>query len=162
MENFLGSAKVKWFDKNGVLWEAACEGSHMCNSDQLCFKGFLAQYMSLTTLMAPYTADGIFPLLASSAVTAGTHCTWGTNSTMCSGYWTQTPDPSEYVAAVGPQMSALNLFNANMLNPVFLGLTTGPGTTVVTNTTGGTSQGNPNAGANQPSITMFPPFIFLS
>jgi hypothetical protein len=65
---------------------------------------------------------------------------------MCSGYWTKDPDPSEYTAAVGPQMSALNLFNANLLHPSHLVNTN---TTVATNSTGGTSQGNPNAGSGQ-------------
>jgi mannan endo-1,6-alpha-mannosidase len=110
--------------------------------------------MALATLLAPYTADEIFPLLASTAIAAGQHCTWGANSTMCSGYWTQTPTPSEYVAAVGPQMSALNVFNANMLNPSFMAAGLG-NTTVVTNTTGGTSQGNPDAGSEQPTFTMY-------
>lgn len=154
MDSFLAAAKVKWFNQNGVLWEAACEGSQLCDTDQLCFKGFLAQYMGLTAILAPYTADGIFSLLATSAVAVGQHCMWGTNSTMCSGYWTQTPTPSEYIAGVGPQMSALNVFNANMLNPLFAAAGAG-NATVVTNSTGGTSQGNPDAGSQQPTLTMY-------
>ena len=102
--------------------------------------------MALTALLVPSTGNIIFPLLASSATAAGQHCIWDSSGTMCSGYWTQSPDPSEYITALGPQMSALNLFNANLLHPSHM---VNVNTTVATNFTGGTSQGDPNAGSGQ-------------
>ena len=137
------AASSEWFD-NGILWEPACERYQGCNTDQLCFKGFLAQYMGLATIMAPGIADEIFPLLASSAVAAGTHCESGSTGTMCSPYWTKDFDHA-FTPTVGAQMTALNLFNANMINPRLSRI---DGTVIVTNTTGGTSPGNPQAGPN--------------
>lgn len=64
---------------------------------------------------------------------------------MCSGYWTNAPDPSEYQPALGPQITALNLFNANLLGPQHLNGTT----YVASNNTGGTSIGDPNGGSGQ-------------
>ena len=144
VDGFLTALQPRWF-QNGTLWEAACEPTRACDPDQLCFKGFLAQYMALTALLIPSTAPTIFPLLASSALVVGNHCIWDQTGQMCSGYWTLAPNSSEYSAAVGPQMSALNLFNANLLNPEFVI----PNTTVASNGSGGTSLGNPSAGSGQ-------------
>ena len=145
VDRFITSFQSRWF-QNGTIWEAACEQTHSCNTDQFCFKGFLAQYMALTALLIPSTGNIIFLLLASSASATAQHCIWDSSGTMCSGYWTQSPDPSEYITAVGPQMSALNLFNANLLHP---GHMVNVNTTVATNLTGGTSLGDPNAGSGQ-------------
>ena len=100
--------------------------------------------MSLATLMVPDIASEIFPVLASSAAAAGTHCVGGATGTMCDPYWT-TPYNASFTPAVGAQMTALNLFNANILNPEF-SLTNA---SLVTNNTGGTSPGNPGGGTSQ-------------
>jgi mannan endo-1,6-alpha-mannosidase len=102
------------------------------------FKGFLAQYLALVTRMAPYTTDDINALLQSSATAAASHCNAGTNGTMCTMFWTVNDGPA--TLGVGQQMSALNVFNANLLKFV------SNSATVVTSSSGGTSQGNPNAG----------------
>jgi hypothetical protein len=71
---------------------------------------------------------------------------------MCSGYWLRDPDPSEYTPAVGPQMSALNLFNANLLHPAYIG---NGNVMVASNSTGGISLGDPNAGSGQLPIPRY-------
>ena len=102
----------------------------------MCFKGFLAQYMALTTQLAPYTTATLQPLLATSATAAGNYCDQGTNDTQCTMWWTGAAGPA--TLGVGQQMSALNVFNANMMQ--FMS------TSVTTANDGGTSQGNPDAG----------------
>lgn len=100
--------------------------------------------MGLATLMAPQIAETIFPLLASSAVAAGNHCAGGSTGTMCNPYWTVEFNDT-FTPAVGAQMTALNVFNANLLNPVF---NVTAGSSIVTTDSGGTSPGNPDAGSN--------------
>lgn len=136
--NSLISAAQERFFANGVLWEPACETNFNCDKDQFCFKGFLAQYMATTTQLASYTAGTINPLLATTASTAAKFCNQGANNTQCTMWWTTNSGP--LTIGVGQQMSALNVFNANMLK--FMKTSS-----VTTANSGGTSQGNPNAGS---------------
>lgn len=137
MDSLLGAAKSKFFS-NGIIYEPACETGFTCNIDQMNFKGFLAQYLALVTRMAPYTTDEINALLQTSATAAAAHCNAGTNGTMCTMFWTVNDGPA--TLGVGQQMSALNVFNANLLKYV------STSAQVVTSSSGGTSQGKPDAG----------------
>jgi mannan endo-1,6-alpha-mannosidase len=142
---FITAAQVKFF-QNGVIWEPACETNFNCDNDQFCFKGFLAQYMALATQLAPFSSAQIQPLLESSAKAAAQYCDIGTNLSMCIMWWTGADGP--VTTGVGQQMSALNVFNANMVK--FTEIGSGNGTSgggLSTSSTGGTSQGNPNAGS---------------
>jgi mannan endo-1,6-alpha-mannosidase len=93
--------------------------------------------MGLVSHMAPYTAAPINTLLASSAIAAANHCIYGTNGTQCNMFWTTDQGPA--TLGVGQQMSALNVFNANMMKFT--------SQAVVTSNSGGTSVGDPNAGS---------------
>jgi mannan endo-1,6-alpha-mannosidase len=138
VDALLAAAKSKFFN-NGTIWEPACEPpGQSCDPDQTTFKGFLAQYLALVARLVPYTATEIYPLLESSALAAGNHCNVGTSGQMCSMLWTTKPDDTTPV--MGPQMSALNVFLANMM--------TFSNSKVTTQKTGGTSEGNPGAGTS--------------
>jgi len=104
--------------------------------------------MGLTTQLASYTAAALNPLLQTSATAAANYCNQGTNDTQCTMWWTGTAGPA--TLGVGQQMSALNVFNANMMK-----------FTAITPTTagnGGTSVGNPDAGnSNSNQLTPYPP-----
>jgi len=95
--------------------------------------------MALATQLAPYTTSQIRPLLASTATTAASFCNQGANNTQCTMWWTNPSGPA--TIGVGQQMSALNVFNANMVQ-----FMTNAGASISTSSTGGTSQGNPDAG----------------
>jgi mannan endo-1,6-alpha-mannosidase len=106
--------------------------------------------MAYVSQMAPYTANTILPLLATSAVAAGKSCSGDTASMTCSIQWTLgTYDGKP--RAVGQQLSLFNVLNANLIKFVEA--------PPVTQNTGGTSQGNPNAGTTgNPKIgTVSPP-----
>ena len=110
--------------------------------------------MALASQLAPYTAAGIQPYLASSALAAASKCDTGTNGTECTAWWTTDAGPA--TLGVGQQMSALNVFNANMLKFVQTA-------TVDTGTPGGggTSQGNPDAGTtNSDQMYTYLPLLF--
>jgi Glycosyl hydrolase family 76 len=98
--------------------------------------------------MAPYTAPQIFPLLATSAVAAGTTCSGQGAGLTCSLQWTLGHYDGR-ARGVGELLSLLNVINANLVQFV---------DPPVTHNTGGTSQGNPNAGTTgNPIIGTVPP-----
>lgn len=131
----------KVFFSNGtIMYEVACEPSNNCNVDQLSFKAYLSRWMAATTKVAPWTADQILPLLASSAQAAALSCSGGDGSIVCGTKW--TTGTYDGVTGVGQQMSALEVIQSNLIKKV-----SGP----VSNSTGGTSQGDPSAGTGTSS-----------
>lgn len=86
--------------------------------------------------MAPFTYDIIMPRLRASALAAAKTCTGGPNGTSCGLKWTdQKWDGSR---GLGEQMSALEVFQSNLVHEV---------APPVTGANGGTSRGNPAAGS---------------
>lgn len=130
-------AGIDVFFKDNVMWEAACEGVNRCDVDQQSFKAYLARWMAATTKMAPYTYDTVMGKLGPSAAAAALQCSGGDNGRTCGMKWTQG-STWDGTWGVGQQMSALEVIQSNLIHQV-----AGP----VTNSTGGTSKGNPNAGA---------------
>jgi len=129
------------------MYEVACEPSNNCNVDQLSFKAYLSRWMAATTKVAPWTADQILPLLASSAQAAAQSCSGGNgNPVVCGTKW--TTGTYDGVTGVGQQMSALEVIQSNLIKKV-----SGP----VSNSTGGTSQGNPSAGTGSSSAPVNAP-----
>jgi mannan endo-1,6-alpha-mannosidase len=125
------------FFQNNVMQEVACEGVGRCDVDQQSFKAYLARWMAATTKMAPWTYDTIMAKLGPSALAAAAQCSGGANGMTCGLKWTNGAnwDGSN---GVGQQMAALEVIQSNLIQQVG-----GP----VTNSTGGTSQGDPNAGS---------------
>lgn len=123
------------FFQNDIMYEVACEPNGKCDVDQRSFKAYLARWMAATTIKAPFTTDLLMPRLQKSAMAAAQSCTGGTDQVTCGLKWTQGNWDGSY--GVGEQMSALEVIQSNLITNV-----AGP----VTNSTGGTSQGNPSAG----------------
>jgi mannan endo-1,6-alpha-mannosidase len=142
LDKLLSNALTKFFTSGAnILYEPACEVTRTCNTDQTSFKGYLAEYLAYVTQMAPYTASQIYSYLATSATAAGATCSGTGASMVCSLQWT-TGKYDGTVKAVGEQLSVLNVLNANLVKYV---------NPPVTNNTGGTSQGDPNAGTSSGS-----------
>lgn len=118
-----------------------CETSNDCNVDQRSFKAYLARWMAAATKVAPFTYDTIKPMLISSASAAAAQCIGGTNGRMCGGTWTKGA-VWDGQSGVGEQMAALSVIQGCLIDYV---------KAPVTNTTGGTSQGNANAGSGAPA-----------
>lgn len=137
------------FFNNSIMIEQACEGVNLCDIDQQSFKGYLARWMSATTQVAPYTFDSMIPLLKSTAVAAAKACSGspatgfsGKAGTACGFKWTTSSFDGS--VGVGQQMNALS---AVMYSLTQRPVTGGNDSAVpVTASTGGTSQGDPNAG----------------
>jgi mannan endo-1,6-alpha-mannosidase len=96
--------------------------------------------MATATQLASFTANTVYSLLASTATAAAAHCNQGTNDTQCTMWWTPQGASGPATLGVGQQMSALNVFNANLMK--FMS-----SSSVGSATDGGTSQGNPDAGS---------------
>lgn len=122
-----------------VMSEVACESVHLCDNDQLSFKAYLARWMAAATKWAPWIYEAVKPLLDSSAVAAARQCTGGTNGRMCGLIWANNNGQWDGTTGVGQQMAAMEVVLATMIKNL---------TSPVTNSTGGTSVGNPSAGAN--------------
>ncbi|KAJ9623277.1 hypothetical protein H2203_006217 [Taxawa tesnikishii (nom. ined.)] len=118
-----------------VMYEVACEPSNNCDVDQLSFKAYLARWMAASTKVAPWLYNQVQPYLAASAAAAAKSCSGGTDGVTCGTKWNLGQWDGTY--GVGQQMCALEVIQSNLIHTV-----RGP----VTNSTGGTSKGNPNAG----------------
>lgn len=123
------------------MTEQACEASKNCDTDQLSFKAYFSGWLAQTLVLAPFTSSTIAPLLKSSASAAALQCS-GTSSA-CGFKWTSGA-AYDGNTGVGQQMSALGAIQSSMIT--IPGKSTAAAVVPVTNSTGGTSQGNVNAG----------------
>ena len=133
------------FFPNNIMKEVACESNGKCDVDQHSFKAYLSRWMAATTKMAPFTYSDIMAKLGPSAQAAALQCSGGNNGRTCGLKWTDgaTWDGSY---GVGQEMAALEVIQSNLIAQV-----SGP----VTNSTGGTSQGDPNAGSKNAGQYVF-------
>lgn len=143
-----GDTRAKWrqriegiisgagaFFDNNVMVEIACEATQNCNTDQLSFKAYLSRWMAASTKMAPFIEPEISNLLQTSAKAAAASCSGGEDGVTCGTRWNIGSYDGTY--GVGQQMSALEVVQGLLIDDV-----AGP----VSNTTGGTSKGDPTAG----------------
>ncbi|KAJ5053800.1 uncharacterized protein L3040_000091 [Drepanopeziza brunnea f. sp. 'multigermtubi'] len=131
-----------FFPTDNIMQEVACENNGLCNVDQHSFKAYLSRWMAATTKMAPYTFDTIMAKLGPSAVAAAKQCSGGDNGRTCGMRWTMG-DTWDGGYGVGQEMAALEVIQSNLIAQV-----AGP----LTNLTGGTSIGDPNAGGNSRNV----------
>ena len=116
------------------MFEVACETINKCDTDQMSFKAYLSRWMAATTKVAPWTYNKIIDRLRTSATAAALQCSGGDNGRTCGLKWTDNAT-WDGTSGVGQEMSALEVIQSNLIQQVQAPLT---------NTTGGTSQGNPN------------------
>jgi mannan endo-1,6-alpha-mannosidase len=135
IDGIIGGLDV--FFSNSVMKEVACEDNGKCDVDQRSFKAYLARWMAATIKVAPFTSAKLEPLLQASAKSAVGTCNAGIDGNQCGLRWTQNTNDGSL--GVGEQMSALEIVQSTLIDGV-------PGP--VTNSTGGTSKGNPSAGSN--------------
>ncbi|TGO39629.1 hypothetical protein BHYA_0050g00140 [Botrytis hyacinthi] len=127
---------------NSIITEQACEAVNKCDTDQLSFKAYFTAWLASTSILAPFTAQSIFPILQSSAKAAGGQCA-GTGGA-CGFKWTEGTFDGN--VGVGQQMSALGAIQSAMVAvPGTDNARIGP----VTNSTGGTSVGDSGAGSGK-------------
>ena len=127
---------LKTFFHNGAAVEPACETYNTCTTDMKSFRGYLHRWYATTTKIAPFTADQILPVLEKSAQAAVDQCTGGDTGRECGFSWTTRKFDNDVGA--GQEMNVLAAVSSLLIDTVGA---------PVTHESGGTSKGNPNAGA---------------
>jgi mannan endo-1,6-alpha-mannosidase len=72
---------------SNIMFEAACEPNDSCNTDQQSFKAYLARWLAKTSVLAPFTAATIRPMLEASALAAAASCSGSTDGVTCGTKW---------------------------------------------------------------------------
>ncbi|KAJ8119922.1 hypothetical protein ONZ43_g3236 [Nemania bipapillata] len=139
--NGLINATFNVFFPNDTAYEVSCEEHMTCTTDMLSFKGYLHRWMATTTQIAPFTADTILPVLKKSAQAAVNQCTGGTDGKTCGFQWSSGVFDGSVGA--GQTMDVLSAVSS-----LLIGQSKAP----VTNSSGGTSVGDPNAGIGSGNI----------
>ncbi|KAH6847138.1 glycoside hydrolase family 76 protein [Chaetomium sp. MPI-CAGE-AT-0009] len=131
---------VEHFFPDGIMIERACELEDrvQCNTDQHSFKGYMHRALATVAVLAPFTYNDVMKTLRSSTQGCVTSCLAdGT----CGFRWnTGEYDGDVAAGPAGQQMSALAALSTLLIDQSRV--LNGP----LTNQTGGTSQGDPNAG----------------
>jgi mannan endo-1,6-alpha-mannosidase len=132
---------INVFFANGPAVEVSCELEDRisCKTDMLSFKGYLHRWMAQTTQLAPHLKDVIMPVLKTSTAAAIKSCAGGDNGRQCGFRW--TTGAFDGMLGAGQQMNVLAALTSLLVDQQTLSIPP-----PVTNSTGGTSQGDPNAG----------------
>lgn len=138
--NLLDAGIRKFFNK-GAHFEVPCEGGKHCTTDMLSFKGYVARWMSVVSQIVPSTREKILPTLRKSAEKAVAQCVGGVTGRQCGFYWAsgEFRDPAaDKTTGAGEAMNVLAAVSSLLIEAA---------DPPATNTTGGISRGNPNAGS---------------
>ncbi|KAK6433149.1 hypothetical protein LTR95_010674 [Oleoguttula sp. CCFEE 5521] len=144
VQGLITGANAFFYQGQGIMYEVACEPNNNCNTDQQSFKAYLLRWMTLTIKLAPWTHDTLLPLIQTTATAAAKSCSGGSDGVTCGTKWYEGNWDGTY--GVGQQMNAMEAFQALLVDQV------GP---PLSNSTGGTSQGNSAAGTG-PSTVQVP------
>lgn len=113
-----------------------------CTTDMLSFKGYLHRWLATATRVAPIIAERVLPVLKTSTEAAVSTCTGEANGRTCGFKWsTKAYDGSH---GAGQQMNVLGAVSSLLIDQA---------PPPVTNATGGTSEGDPHAGAHSDSLS---------
>lgn len=130
-----GRAQVFFMQGSNIMYEAACQPSNQCNTDERSFKGIFSRLLGLTCLMAPTLSDQIQSYLADTTPGVLSSCSGGTDGHTCGLNWGNGSWDGVY--GLGEQMSALEALQNRLV-------WTRPSPLTAQN--GGTSTGNGSAG----------------
>lgn len=135
------------FFLNDIMYERACQDAGTCNNDQRMFKAFFSRFLGRTAQFIDSLYDEIMTLLSTSGSACAQTCVGGTDGVTCGLDW-QTSGWDGYYGA-GEQLSAMETFQNLVLKNSASNNTSGSGTSIsvpLTNSTGGTSEGDASAG----------------
>lgn len=140
VDRLLDSLLARFFP-DGVAYEVACEPRlGACSTDMLSFKGYVHRWLSVVAQVAPHTQAKILPVLQKSTEAAVKQCTGGDTGRRCGFYWTSKKfvDPAvDRTSGAGEAMNVLAAVSSLLINEA---------NPPATNSSGGISKGNPNAG----------------
>ncbi|RYP11390.1 hypothetical protein DL764_000044 [Monosporascus ibericus] len=126
------------FFPDGIAYEPICE-ERQCSFDAVTFKGFIHRWLASAAQVAPFMRERVLRVLKTSAQAAANQCVGGDNGRMCGFHW-RSGEFDNFVAA-GNQMNVLAALSSVLAFDAPIPLT---------NSTGGTSRGDPSAGQETP------------
>lgn len=106
------------------------------------FKGYVHRWLTVVAQVAPFTADKILSTLLISTKAAIKQCTGGKSGRECGLYWSSGKYKKPATTGAGESMDVLAAVSS------LLHGTTRANSGPVTNSTGGTSKGDPSAGSS--------------
>ena len=136
-------ATLARFFPDEIAYEPNCEPFKTCSPDMLSFKGYVHRWLSVVAQVADFTKPTILPILRTSAEAAVNQCTGGASGRQCGFYWSSGSfrDPNvDETSGAGEAMNVLAAVSS------LLHSTKKSNMAPVTNTTGGISKGDNNAG----------------
>ncbi|RYP89164.1 hypothetical protein DL770_004536 [Monosporascus sp. CRB-9-2] len=133
IDPFLDQTLNRFFP-DGIAYEPICEQTR-CTFDALTFKGFVHRWLASAAQVAPFMRERVMRVLKTSAQAAANQCVGGDNGRMCGFHW-RSGEFDNFITA-GNQMNVLAALSSVLAFDA---------PTPLTNTTGGTSGGNPSAG----------------
>lgn len=128
---------TRYFFKDQIMYEAACQDYKTCNNDQRSFRSIFSRMLGFTSVLVPSTASTIDPLIQASAQGAANSCSGGTDGHTCGLSWQTGSNDGNY--GLGEQMCALEVMSTLLIH-------TRPAP--FKEDTGGSSKGDPSAGLN--------------
>ncbi|KAI0539783.1 family 76 glycoside hydrolase [Xylaria digitata] len=136
-----------FFAQDGIAFEPSCEPAPgTCNSDMESYRGYMHRWMANTIQLAPHLYNTLMPVLKTSAAAGVKQCTGGDNGRMCGFHWTS--GTYDGLKSASLEMNVLGALTALIMPSVAAPLT---------NTTGGTSKGDPDAGQAKTELPTFAP-----
>jgi mannan endo-1,6-alpha-mannosidase len=137
---------INVFFPKGIAYEVACEAALIhCTIDMLSYKAYLVRWMAAATKVAPFIYNDVIAVIQSSAAAAVLQCSGSPadhpNGRMCGLSWSKGAN-WDGTSGVGQQMAALEVVQSNLILEA---------ASPLTNSTGGTSKGDPTAGIDDPS-----------
>ena len=128
---------LEFFFKDGAAYEVACESVMTCTTDMLSFKGYLHRWLATTGQLAPFAHETIMAVLQTSTQAAINQCTGGDDGRTCGFQWSSGVFDGS--TGAGQTMNVLAAVSSLLI---------GSAAAPVTNSSGGTSVGDVNAGSN--------------
>ncbi|KAL6942203.1 mannan endo-1 [Hanseniaspora vineae] len=112
----LDGAVSAFFNEDGIMYEQQCQASKSCNNDQRSFKTLFSANMGYVSVMAPFTASTVDPLIISSATAAAGSCDGGYDGVTCGMNWFNATNDGYY--GLGEQMCALSVIQTLLVHDV--------------------------------------------
>lgn len=134
-------AASSYFFEDDIMQETTCQPSSRCNNDQRSFRSLFSRGLGLTSVLVPEVYDDIRPLLETSAVAAASTCDGGDDGVTCGQDWAKGTYDENY--GLGEQMSVAECI-LSLLQPY---------NKIYSNSTGGTSKANYDAGLDTTDTT---------
>ncbi|KAL5347942.1 hypothetical protein ACLOAV_007354 [Pseudogymnoascus australis] len=141
VEKLLARTIINFFPK-GIATEL-CEAELNCSIDMYAQKAFLTRWMAASAKIAPFIYEDVMKVMRTSAVAAAAQCSGGETGRVCGLSWGKK-EQYDGTKGVGQQMAAMEVIQSLLIKQA---------RNIVSNTTGGTSQGDPDAGIKEVDLT---------